>query len=282
MKTSIAVVANTHKHLVPGALERLKSIALNDGIDLTVLQTANFDRSKDISGNVHSVLSAASFCISLGGDGTLMHASQLCLPYHLPILAINLGSLGFHTQAEYEDLEDALRSVLSGNYTIKEHIVLQATLNNKVVRQAINDVVIAKEMMGHMLHVSLSVNGSFMTNLSADALVICTPFGSTAYNLAAGGPILYPDVHAFSMLAVCPHRPGISPIVLPKDAEILITTQVRQPVEHSHIVIDGQNWTRLAEDCCLRITCSQQCLRLIDLKSDYFKTLRIKLQWGSE
>ena len=269
---SLLVIANPHKPLVPDALKQL-----------TVWAIAHDMRMKVYSTTSKHNISDCDVCVSLGGDGTLMLAAQVCCPIGLPILAVNLGSLGFHTQAEYEDLENALTRLHTGEFTIAEHIILEACLPNGEKRIAINDIVLAKELMGHMLHVKIEIDDEYVSHLSADALVISTPFGSTAYNFAAGGPILFPGVHGISLVAVCPHKPGyFSPIVLPKNKTIKVIAQARTPVEHSHIIIDGQSWCRLSENSQLQIKTSNNILRLIDFGSGYFEKLRSKLSWGTQ
>jgi NAD+ kinase len=229
----------------------------------------------------------ADLAITLGGDGTLLFGVQLVAPLGMPVLAVNLGSLGFHTQALPESLEACLDAVKSGEFRTESRVLLQASVQgpheesdrgSRII--ALNDIVVTKSAWGHMVHVRLHINGTAVADISADGLIISTPTGSTAYNLAAGGPVLLPGLEVVVINAICPHRMRFSPLVLPANAEIQLAIHRRKALEEAQILADGQTWRMVTDEETLKISKAPVYLPLIVFQDDFFDKLRTKLHWG--
>jgi len=281
----IAIVQNDIKQLAVDAIRNIQNWSDANGFSTHIVTAQYMDDY--IAGKATPVMELnaiknCDFCISLGGDGTLMRVAKVFSQLMKPILAINLGNLGFHTQADFDDIEMALDKIKTNDFITKSYLMLETNLDNSSRQIAINDIVIAKEMMGHMIHLGIEIDGRFVTKVSADALVISTPIGSTAYNYAAGGAIIAPGVEAISIVGVCPHRRGISPIIVSPHSHIKIYPFKKEVNEHIHIIIDGQNLCRLNEDNVLNIASSSMYLKLIEFQNDYYVRLRTKLAWGRE
>lgn len=278
---NIVVVANHQKQLVPEAISLIEHWSGRVSLSAKVVEHRELLSVYPLHDSpLRKIFANADVCLSLGGDGTLLHAAQMAYEFSVPILAVNLGSLGFHTQGEFTELSQVLERLASNDYSIREHIVLEAELGG-TARVAFNDVVIGKDNIGRVLHAGVSVDGTFMSNVSADAIVVSTSFGSTAYSYAAGGPLLAPSLSAISLVPVCPHRKGMSPIVLPPDSTITISLTARTHGDSSHVVMDGQKCCMLNEGETLNIRRAKLYLKLIEMQQDYFERLRKKLAWGA-
>ncbi len=151
--------------------------------------------------------------VTVGGDGTIMRAAHVALPDRVPILGFNVGAVGFLAEAELAQLEEVVGILAAGSYTVEEHMTLEVVLPGQPPRAALNDVVFAKEERQRLISVSLSVNGEPFHTYRADALVIATPTGSTAYSLSAGGPVVDPDLEAIVVTPVAPHALFGQPVV---------------------------------------------------------------------
>jgi NAD+ kinase len=221
--------------------------------------------------------------ITLGGDGTLLSAARAFAHTGTPILGINLGSLGFLTEVPLSDLYTTLEAWLNGTAVIDNRWLMQTQLmrDGKVFRHwdALNDVVIAKGAIARMGEFAIELDGQFVARFRADGVIVATPTGSTAYTLAANGPILMPSVDAMVLTAICPHLLTIRPIVVPGHSRISVTVDV---VPHeTFLTVDGQEAVELLLgdriDCCR----SESSIRLLRLhQNGLFNVLRSKLSWG--
>lgn len=221
--------------------------------------------------------------ITLGGDGTLLSAARAFAHTGTPILGINLGSLGFLTEVPVADLYTTLEAWLNGNAVLDSRWLMQTELirDGKVFRrfEALNDVVLAKGAIARMGEFAIELDGRMVARFKADGVIISTPTGSTAYTLAANGPILMPTVDAMVMTAICPHLLTIRPIVVPGHSKISVTVDV---VPHeTYLTVDGQEAVELLLgdriDCCR----SESSIRLLRLNENgLFNVLRSKLSWG--
>lgn len=227
----------------------------------------------------------ADLIITLGGDGTLLFSAQVAAPLGIPVLSVNLGSLGFHTQVSPENLRSALQEVAQGSARIENRMLVQAVLqttDGTEVRRAIalNDVVVSKNAYGHVVHLRVRINGKPATDVSADGLLVATPTGSSAYNYAAGGPVLGPTLDALVLNAICPHRMYFSPIVIPADAELLVEFHPLKSIEEAQFLVDGQPCSTISRDQQLKISKAPMYLPLIVFDDDFYGKLREKLRWG--
>lgn len=222
--------------------------------------------------------------IVLGGDGTILAAARLLGKREVPVLGINYGSLGYLTEFRMEELFLALEKVLAGDYEIDRRTMLTIELENQkgseVVGRVLNDVVINKSVPARIIEIEVSFDNFFVSRFRADGLIVSTPTGSTAYNLSAGGPIIYPSVDAIVLTPICPFTLTNRPIVIPDSSHIKL-----QLIEESQGVIltlDGQVFRNVSKDDLIHIRKSSVGFALVrPTNRNYFDVLRNKLKWGS-
>ncbi|MBI3158481.1 MAG: NAD(+)/NADH kinase [Chloroflexi bacterium] len=202
--------------------------------------------------------------VTLGGDGTVLRAGHLCAPLGLPILPVNFGHFGFLIEVHRDDWQSALESLLAGNYWLEERLMLQARHHRGSQPlgewEVVNDVVIGRGRQVRPLHVAASLDEQPLTTYVADALIAATPTGSTAYALAAGGPILPPELRNILLVPVAPHLSIDRAIVLSEGAVLSLTLLSSQPAVLS---VDGQPSVDLEEHDCIEVTVSKNALRLV-------------------
>jgi NAD+ kinase len=221
--------------------------------------------------------------IVLGGDGTLLATARAFRDSTVPVLPINLGGLGFLTSVKLDELYLILEEVLQGRNRVSERSMLEAhiTRAGKVMarHRALNDAVLNKGALARIIDLDLVVNGEFVCSYKADGLIISTPTGSTAYSLAAGGPIVYPQVPAFVVTPICPHTLTNRPLVIPETSNIEIT--FRSDDAQVYLTLDGQVGVELEPADRIAIAKSSNPLRLVrPARNTYFEILRNKLKWG--
>ena len=222
--------------------------------------------------------------VVLGGDGTLLHAARLLDERNVPVLAINLGGLGFLTSFPLSELYPALELALSGKFRTTERSLLLAEVVRKgqVVERhgALNDAVVNKGALARILDFDLHLDGSYVCSYKADGIIFSTPTGSTAYSLSAGGPILYPVVEALVITPICPHSLTNRPLVIPDTMKIELA--VREGEEPAFLTIDGQVGLKLEHDDRVVVTKAKTKLQLVrSTDHTYFEILRNKLKWGA-
>ena len=225
----------------------------------------------------------ADLLIVLGGDGTLLSAARLVADRQVPILAVNLGSLGFLTTVPLDDLYPILEEIFLGQHRVSERVLLQAQIvrdGNIVRRQiALNDAVLNKAALARIMDIVLRVNGEYVTTYKGDGLILSTPTGSTAYSLSAGGPFVYPTVEAFVVTPICPHTLTNRPLVIPDTAKIEIDFQAED--DAIFLTLDGQIGIELMRADHIVVRKASEKLRLVlPSKKNYFQVLRNKLKWG--
>jgi NAD+ kinase len=225
--------------------------------------------------------------IVLGGDGTLlaMAARIAQAGRDIPILGVNFGSLGFLTEIRIDELLPSLERVLDGSATFDERAMLEADAYRKGQqvdsRVVLNDVVFTKAALSRMIELSVSVDGGFVTRVKADGLIIASATGSTAYNLAAGGPIVHPLVNALVLTPIAPHTLTNRPIVIPGRADIDVQAHSSGSPDEIFVTYDGQSGYPLHEGDVVKVRMSRRTLRLVKAPArSYFELLREKLKWG--
>jgi NAD+ kinase len=223
--------------------------------------------------------------VLLGGDGTLLAVAAAIAKAcrDIPILGVNFGSLGFLTEIRIDELTASLESVLEGTATFDARAMLAADVSRKNARVdsqvVLNDVVFTKGALSRMIELSVSVSGGFVTCVKADGLIVASATGSTAYNLAAGGPIVHPMVDALVLTPIAPHTLTNRPVVIPGQAEV----EVRPggAADEVFVTYDGQTGYTLHEGDVVRVRKSDLMLRLVKAPTrSYFEVLREKLKWG--
>jgi len=224
----------------------------------------------------------ADLLITFGGDGTLLSVARHA-PDSVPILGVNMGTLGFLTEVAVDEFPDMLERVLTGDYSAEPRVtfevVVRGTKRDHRTYRVLNDATINKSALARIVEMEVKVSGTLVSNFRADGLIVSTPTGSTAYNLSAGGPIVYPSMGAILITPICPHMLTNRPIVLPDsfDVEISITTQ-RQEI---FLTLDGQEGLPIGENDRVCVRKSPATVLLVQSPGkDYFQVLRKKLKWG--
>ncbi len=219
----------------------------------------------------------------LGGDGTLLAAARTLNRKPVPILAVNLGGLGFLTVITREELYPTLEAVLAGNFQTERRVQIEGELvrADEVISSflALNDVVLNKGAIARILDFDVLVNGRFISTFKSDGLIVSTPTGSTAYSLAAGGPIVTPAVEAFVVTPICAHTLTNRPLVLPDSVQIEVVVKSQREV--AYLTVDGQVGLATHSDDTVRLRKASSSVELIQPPAkDYFEVLRQKLKWG--
>jgi len=221
--------------------------------------------------------------IVLGGDGTLLSVARLVWNSRVPILGVNLGGLGFLTEISLEELYPVLEKVLQGDFEINERDVMNASVIRKGESAAeftvLNDAVINKGALARIIDLEITINGKYLTTFRSDGLIISTPTGSTAYNLSAGGPIVYPSLHTLIITPICPHTLTNRPIVIPDDVRVRAVLKSKE--EEVILTLDGQQGFPLEFEDVVEVKSAEG--RILLIKSPYrhyFELLREKLKWG--
>ena len=221
--------------------------------------------------------------IVLGGDGTLLSVGRQVWNRNIPILGVNLGGLGFLTEITLDELYSVLEKVLQDDFEINERETLKAGVIRRGKRIAefivLNDAVINKGALARIIDLETTVNGEYLSTFRSDGLIISTPTGSTAYNLSAGGPIVYPSLHTIIITPICPHTLTIRPIIIPDDVKIRALLKSRD--EEVTLTLDGQQGFTLKFEDVVEVGKAEG--RILLIKSPYrhyFELLREKLKWG--
>jgi NAD+ kinase len=259
---------------------------LNKWLKKHQIQTFTHPGQKPIEGSQtldQKDLASIDLVIVLGGDGTYLKAARLVGNYDVPILGINLGSLGFLTETPAKKAIEALNAVLKGRAQIKELTSLTVSVERSGQKArkyfALNDVVIERGDYTRLVYLNLSCDQQTVTDVKADGIIISSPTGSTAYNLAAGGPILHPNVKAIIATPICPHSLTNRPIVLPDNQKISL--RIYQPTQRGRFLVDGQPCGEISSEDEIIIRKSRHANRMLVLPGNgYFNLLKTKLNFG--
>ncbi|MPZ77026.1 MAG: NAD(+) kinase [Deltaproteobacteria bacterium] len=259
--------------LVPWLKKRGKKVYVEDGIT----------RSGGTSSSKKEMAANADLIISLGGDGTLLNIAPLVERPDVPILGVNLGGLGFITEVAADELESVLAHTLEGDYQTEQRMTLEIQVKRKKGKphrfRVLNDAVITKGARSRIIDLETYVDDDYLCTYRADGLIISTPTGSTAYSLAAGGPILEPALSAIILSPLCPHTLTNRPIVVPGGAGIRVT--LRSFGDTVILSPDGQQGVRLNNGDKVEARDFGLPVSLIKLPSrSYYEILRGKLKWG--
>jgi NAD+ kinase len=226
---------------------------------------------------------AVDLVLVLGGDGTMIATARLIADEEVPVLGVNYGGLGYLTEFRIEELYEALEMILAGNYRLDKRVMLAVELHrggDVVTRnRVLNDVVINKSALARIIEIEAYLNRQYVSSFRADGLIVSTPTGSTAYNLSAGGPIIFPSMNAVVITPICPFTLSNRPLVVPDDAEIELLMKTAH--EEVALTLDGQVGFPLSVDDRVVIRKSRTTFNLIQPSNrNYFDVLRDKLRWG--
>jgi NAD+ kinase len=221
------------------------------------------------------------FLISMGGDGTLLRIAHRYNYIDAPILGINMGHLGFMADVTVPDVFISLTDLLDGKYRIDERLMLEADRGDEKVLQAVNDIVLHRATNYSLIELAIHLDNVYVNTFVADGVIIATPNGSTAYSLAAGGPILSPGLDAIVMTPICPHTISNRPIVLTADYRIQI--EYLSPYDPIDVRADGLDAFDLPTHGKIIVKRSSKRFKIVHLhRKEYFSTLRTKLGWSGK
>jgi len=279
----IGIIANVEKEksaectiqLRDWALAKGITVLFEEGIASKIGETKGMDRRE--------LASLVDLLVVLGGDGTILRTVRFVSEYDIPIVGINLGEFGYLTEVNLNEMFSALELIVKGEYQTEKRMMLDITiyLGTETVRQQsiLNDVVITRGNLSRILNLETTVNGRYLTTFRADGIIISTPTGSTAYNISAGGPIVFPEQDAFIINPICPFTLTNRPIIVPDSVEIKVITWTKG--QGAILTLDGQvSYTMKSGDSMI-IRKSQYVTNLVSSPHrDYMEILRTKLKWG--
>ncbi len=279
--STLGLVVKPQNPLAPDAIRQVMRWGEKNGIKILIDRTS----AKLIKGEglEHSkLLESIDALIVLGGDGTFLATARKATSHSIPLLGVNLGSLGFITEVSLDELEEALVKIKDGDFEIQERAMIDIKIENDHTTStnlALNDVVLSRKNIAKMIELTISVNKKYVTRYKADGLIISSPTGSTAYALSAGGPILYPTIDAMAICPICPHTLSNRPLVIPGDS--IIEIDICEEQDEVIATLDGQESIDINEHDHLTIYKSRHTTQLLKVPGrTHFDTLRGKLGWG--
>ena len=242
-------------------------------------ETSEYKNSSLVSLKYNDFVSKIDLIIVFGGDGTLLRAARNYLEHNIPILGINMGTVGFLTDIKIEDFESVIKDVLAGNCEIEERNLVCASFGNNSV-YGLNEIVIHSGAYTQLMRYRLSVNEKIVYEQRSDGLIIATPTGSTAYALSAGGPIIHPGVDVWTILPMLPQSMSSRPFVISSD-QIAVVNLLNGPLDEAKICADGQDDISVPYIKDITISKMKETLRLVHPKNnDFFEACREKLGWS--
>lgn len=275
----IALFPNTSKKQSKNLAIGVQEFLSNHGITVV----AEDEEAKQINAKpISSVnLKDIHFMISMGGDGTILRLIHKYEDLDAAILGINLGHLGFMADVPIADIYPSLQDLINGSYKVHERVMIQGESLHGERCFAVNDIVVHRARNPSLVEIAIHIDGAYLNTFEADGIIIATPNGSTAYSLAAGGPIISPDLEAIVLTPISPHTISNRPIVLNPNQEIQI--QYLSDYEPVEVRADGLTHHNLQTGDVFRISRSSKKFKLISLyRRDYFSTLRTKLGWAGK
>ena len=280
----VALVGKYQAEGIEPVLENISNLIESCGCEVFYeAQTAEYIGKKSVKKITPQEFNEkVDVAVVVGGDGTLLGLGRQLAGAKIPLIGINMGRLGYMTDIPLQEIESVLPDMLSGRYERDTRSLLTADIihNDQVVQSglALNDVVVNRSSITGMVELTVSVNGSFMYNQRSDGLIVATPTGSTAYSLAAGGPILHPRIFGIVLAPIAPHALSNRPIVLPGDAEISIEVAGGKDVS---VNFDMQSLRVLQTGDKINVRQSEKSLTLLHpLGHSDYRTLRQKLHWN--
>jgi NAD+ kinase len=223
--------------------------------------------------------------VVVGGDGTFLSVARFIEEKSIPIVGVNLGGLGFLTEINAESCFAEFEKILAGNFEIEERMALRVSVRRDgeeiFSHRVLNDAVINKGALARIIDLHTSINGHFLTHYRGDGLIIATPTGSTAYNISAGGPIIFPTARVVILTPICPFTLTNRPIVFP--AEVTVMVEVAEPAADVTLTCDGQIGCPIRDFDLVQVSAASTPLRFIRAPGvDHFEILRSKLKWGQQ
>ncbi|MBS0652219.1 MAG: NAD(+)/NADH kinase [Verrucomicrobia bacterium] len=275
----IAIFANTSKKQSKNLAIGIQEFLSNHGVTVV----AEDEEAPHIGAKPLSQIDPEKidFMISMGGDGTILRLVHKYAHLNAAILGINLGHLGFMADVPISDIYPSLQDLINGSYKVHERVAIQGETLHGDRCYAVNDIVIHRARNPSLVELAIHIDGVYLNTFEADGIIIATPNGSTAYSLAAGGPIISPDLEALALTPISPHTISNRPIILTANQEIQI--QYLSDYDPIEVRADGLSHHSLQTGEVFRITRSAKNFKLVSLlRRDYYSTLRTKLGWSGK
>ncbi|MEW6427921.1 MAG: NAD(+)/NADH kinase [Thermodesulfobacteriota bacterium] len=255
----------------------------SSGPQLLCREVESWFAARGIATAVDRLTGDCDLLVILGGDGTLLHVADHASRFAIPVIGINLGGLGFLTEVAVEEWRSALETLLDGEVTVEDRMMLRARMHRQDEvsdwEHALNDVVLSKGNVDRLVRLGVWADANLVAAYRSDGLVFSTPTGSTAYNLSAGGPIVHPALEAVTVTPICPFMLESRPVLLPASARV--QTRLLGGVADVKVIVDGRKMWQMEEGGTLEIGRAPKPLRLVcSPHKDYFEILRNKLNWG--
>ena len=279
----IAVFPNLDKEDSPKILKRLINVANENNVEVVLPMDAAKKFNEISLGRDHIETIPIDVALTIGGDGTLLGMCREYGAMGIPVCGINIGTLGFLTEIEPDELERKMEMIFNNKYFIEEHLLLAGFMKNddgeeKFLFNAVNDVVVSKSGVARMLHMNLRINKSSLIECKSDGIIIASPTGSTAYSLSAGGPVVHPKVKALLITPICAHTFHLRPLVVDENDEIHI--KVISTHKEITVTFDGQKSFNISPKYEVVVRKSPLPAKIIKFADkDYYRTLGVKF-WG--
>ncbi|UCB52053.1 MAG: NAD(+)/NADH kinase [Candidatus Zixiibacteriota bacterium] len=280
---SIGIIANVKKELTKGVVEEIIGWAGQNGFDFFICEELiSLVGHREKSLPRVELGKESHLLVSLGGDGTMLASARAVGEHQTPILGINLGGVGFLTEINCNDIQNTLGKLKQGDYFIEKRMVLETEVEGagKLDQYALNDVVLDKGEVARLFLSHLYLQDEFICSYSADGLIVSTPTGSTAYCLAAGGPIINPRMNAIIVSPICPHTLASRPIVFSENETLKVVVELSS--RHAVLTIDGQVAFNLKSGSSVSIRKAKHPVNLVKFRDrSFYDILRTKLHWGA-
>ncbi len=280
------IFANPSKAILWKKLPEIFQTLKNSGVSLvcspSVLRESLTDFSDCLVLPDEEIAANSNMIIAFGGDGTVLRSVKLVGRYQTPILAVNVGGLGFMTEVLLEDFGKILPHILDGKYTVEKRLMLEGVVDgDPTPMYALNEITIEKGRSTRVIEVAVEIDGKYFNTYVADGLIVSTPTGSTGYSLSSGGPIVVPDSDSIILNPICPHSLTNRPVIISPKSDI--ETQIFTDYPKIVLSADNQDVREISSRTILKIHRAPFDAQLVKLpESDYFALLRNKLGWGED
>jgi len=274
----VLLVINSRKDDVQNVVRSILELTEGRGMETVLLDFSTHASAENLSG--------VDLAISLGGDGTLLSCARMLAPREVPILAVNMGDFGFITEVSKSELTDTWEKLLQGRLGVSERLMLSVEVQRAGTPAAtflgLNEAVIGIKGISRMIRLKIFMSNTYMGRYRADGVIVATPTGSTAYSMAAGGPILHPEMEAFILTPICPFTLSNRPTVVPANEILRVEVEEPQKVE-AVLTIDGQESFLLRPRDCILIRRAPFKARIVHTdRRSFYEVLRTKLNWAGE
>ena len=274
----VLLVINSKKDDVQSVVRSILELTESRGIETVSLDFSNHASPENLTG--------VDLAISLGGDGTLLSCARMLAPLNVPILAVNMGDFGFITEVSKSELRDTWDKLLQGRLGVSERLMLSVEVQRQGSATAsflgLNEAVIGIKGISRMIRLKIFMSDTYMGRYRADGVIVATQTGSTAYSMAAGGPILHPEMEAFILTPICPFTLSNRPTVVPANEILRVEVEEPQKVE-AVLTIDGQESFLLEPRDCILVRRAPFKARIVHTdRRSFYEVLRTKLNWAGE